>query len=92
MLGGSMGITKEIEFEAGGRSYRVITSLDNTYDIHGFNSLTEQVRIHTDLNTGERIFVQWKNVAVLRFKDASSDGEDDLDEDDDDDEDDEDDI
>ncbi|MEU4424391.1 hypothetical protein AB0F81_27545 [Actinoplanes sp. NPDC024001] len=40
--------------------------------IGGFNALTDQVSIHTDLNSGERIFVQWKNIAVLRFKDASA--------------------
>jgi hypothetical protein len=68
-----VGIEKEIEFEAGDRSYRVVTKLDNTYDIHGLNSLAQQVSIHTDLNTGERIFVNWGNVAVLRFKDTSSD-------------------
>jgi hypothetical protein len=71
-----MGIRKEIEFEASGRSYRIVTNLNNTYDIHGFNSLTTSVSIHTDLNTGEKIFVNWSNVAVMRFKDASSDVDD----------------
>jgi hypothetical protein len=67
-----MGIRKEIEFEAGNRSYRVVTNLTNTYDIHGFNALTTSVSIHTDLNTGEQIFVNWANVAVMRFKDAAA--------------------
>jgi hypothetical protein len=66
-----MGIRKEIEFDTGGRSYRVVTNLSNTYDIHGFNALTTSVSIHKDLNTGEQIFVNWANVAVMRFKDAS---------------------
>lgn len=65
-----MGLNKEVEFEVGNRTYRITKSLDNTYDIHGFNSLTQQVSIDTDLNTGEKIFVNWSNVAVLRFKDA----------------------
>lgn len=65
-----MGLKKEIEFEDGNRTYRIAKMLDNTYDIHGFNSLTQQVSIDTDLNTGETIFVNWSNVAVLRFKDA----------------------
>lgn len=65
-----MGLNKEIEFEVGNRTYRITTALDNTYDIHGFNSLAQQVSINTDLNTGEKIFVNWSNVAVLRFKDA----------------------
>jgi hypothetical protein len=65
-----VGLNKEIEFEIGNRTYRITTALDNTYDIHGFNSLAKQVSINTDLNTGEKIFVNWSNVAVLRFKDA----------------------
>lgn len=65
-----MGTKKEIEFEAGNRSYRVVTSLSNAYDIHGFNALTTSVSIHTDLNTGDQVFVNWANVAVMRFKDA----------------------
>ncbi|MBK6873314.1 MAG: hypothetical protein IPG94_18620 [Kineosporiaceae bacterium] len=68
-----MGIRKEIEFEIGTRTYRVITSLNNTYDIHGFNALTQKVSIHTDLNSKEKIFVNWSNVPVMRFKDAPDD-------------------
>lgn len=65
-----MGLNKEIEFEIGNRTYRIAKALNNTYDIHGFNALTEQVSIDTDLNTGEKIFINWSNVAVLRFKDT----------------------
>lgn len=65
-----MGTRKEIEFAVGNREFRIITSLDNTYDIHGFNSLTQKVTIHDDLNSGDRIFVNWSNIPVLRFKDA----------------------
>lgn len=65
-----MGIRKEIEFQVGNQSYRIVTNLDNAYDIHGFNSLTQKVSIHEDLNTGDQIFVNWSNVSVLRFKDA----------------------
>jgi hypothetical protein len=68
-----VGIRKQIEFEQGERSYRIVTSLDNTYDIHGFNSLMQKVSIHTDLNTGEKVFVNWSNVGVLRFVDAPDD-------------------
>jgi hypothetical protein len=32
--------------------------------------MNKKVSIHTDLNTGERIFVAWSNIPVLRFKDA----------------------
>jgi len=64
-----MGIRKQIEFEVGGRTYRVEHSLDNTYDIHGFNSLTNQVSIETDLKTGEKLFVSWSQIPVLRYID-----------------------
>ena len=43
------------------------------HDIHGFNSLTQKVPIHTDLNSKEKIFVNWSNVPVMRFKDAPDD-------------------
>ena len=70
-----MGLKKEIEFDTDGRTYRVVTSLNNTYDIHGFNSLNGQVSIHTDLNTGKKIFVTWSGISVLRFKDAEEDAQ-----------------
>jgi hypothetical protein len=70
-----MGLEKEIEFDADGRTYRVVTRLGNTYDIHGFNSLHGQVSIHTDLNTGDKIFVAWSGIPVLRFKDAGDDAQ-----------------
>lgn len=65
-----MGLRKHIEFEIGARTYRVAHSLDNTYDIHGFNSLSNKVSIETDLNTGENLFVNWSQIPVLRFADA----------------------
>jgi hypothetical protein len=65
-----MGIRKQIEFEIGNRTYRVEHSLDNTYDIHGFNSLSNKVSIETDLDTGESLFVNWSQIPVLRFTDA----------------------
>jgi hypothetical protein len=65
-----MGSKKQVEFDIGNRTYCIVTSLDNSYDIHGFNSMNKKVSIHTDLNTGERIFVAWSNIPVLRFKDA----------------------
>jgi hypothetical protein len=66
-----MGFSKEIEFEIGQRTYRIIKSLDNSYDIHGFNSLTSKVSIETDLNSGSAVFISWGQIPVLRFKDAA---------------------
>jgi len=65
-----MGIRKQIEFEAGNRTYRVRSNLDNTYDIHGFNSLTKKVSIETDMISGEKLFISWGLIPVLRFVDA----------------------
>jgi hypothetical protein len=65
-----VGLNKEVEFEVGNRTYRITKALDDTYLIHNLNSLTQQVSIDTDLNTGEKIFVNWSNVAILRFNDA----------------------
>jgi hypothetical protein len=65
-----MGLRKQIEFEIDQRTYRVETRLDNTYDIHGFNSLHQKVSIETDLLSGEQLFVSWGLIPVLRFKDA----------------------
>ncbi len=68
-----MGVRKHLEFEVGERKYRVMKSLDNIYDIHGFNSLTKKVSIETDLNSGEQFFVSWGLIPVLRFSDAPDD-------------------
>jgi hypothetical protein len=64
-----MGSRKEIEFEVGQQSYRIVTDIFGDA-IYGFNNLTQQVTIHKDLNSGKQIFVNWGNIAVLRFKDA----------------------
>jgi hypothetical protein len=69
-----MGIRKQIEFEVGGRTYRVEHSLDNTYDVHGFNSLAKKVSIETDLDTEEKLFVSWGQIPVLRYIDVPDGG------------------
>jgi len=79
---------KQIEFEIGERTYRIRTRLDNAFDIHGFNSLREDVAIYTDLNSDDKIFVTWSLIPVIRFIDAPDDEDDDDDEEDDEDEDD----
>lgn len=65
-----MSIKKQIEFEIGERTYRIITSLSNSYDIHGFNALREKVAIYDDLNSGDKVFVTWSLIPVIRFTDA----------------------
>jgi hypothetical protein len=66
-----MSLEKHVEFEAGQRTYRIKVRLNNTYDIHGFNALMQQVGIYEDLNSGEKVFVNWSVVPVLRFADAA---------------------
>ena len=87
-----MSTKKDIQFEIGQRTYRVITRLDNVYDIYGFKSLSESVGIYTDLDSGDKIFVIWSAIPVIRFIDAPGDESDDEEEDEyeDEDEDDED--
>ena len=70
-----MSTKKQIEFEIGERTYRIRTRLDNAYDIHGFNSLREDVAIYTDLNSGDKIFVTWSLIPVIRFSDAPEEEE-----------------
>lgn len=62
----------EIEFEVGPRSYRLVTDVWIFRDspVDGLNQLREQVGIYTDLNTGDKIFLSWSDIAVLRFRPA----------------------
>jgi hypothetical protein len=66
----TMSTEKYVEFDLAQRTYRIKVRLDNTYDIHGFNSLTQQVGIYEDLNSGDKVFVNWSAVPALRFTDA----------------------
>lgn len=66
-----MSTKKHIEFDIGTRTYRVTTRLNNTYDVHGFNALRDEVGIYTDVISGDKIFVAWSLLPVLRFTDAS---------------------
>ncbi|MEV6632145.1 hypothetical protein AB0M54_15480 [Actinoplanes sp. NPDC051470] len=66
-----MALEKHVEFEVGPRTYRVKLRLGNSYDVHGFNALMQQVGIYDDLITGEKLFVNWSNISVIRFRDAT---------------------
>lgn len=66
-----MSTKKQVEFEVNERTFRINVNLNNTYDIHGFNSLRDQVGIYTDLNSDEKVFVTWSLIPVIRFIDAS---------------------
>lgn len=69
-----MGTHKQVEFDFAGRTYRIRTHLRNSYDIHGFNGMRDEVGIYEDLISGEKIFVAWEKVPVLRFTDVSEEG------------------
>jgi hypothetical protein len=65
-----MSTKKQVEFEIDSRTYRIHVQLDSIYDVHGFNSLRDEVGIYTDLNSNQKIFVAWGDIPVLRFTDA----------------------
>jgi hypothetical protein len=71
----SVSIKKQVEFDIQNRTFRINVQLNNTYDVHGFNSLREQVGIYTDLNSEEKVFVSWGLIPVLRFIDQPEDGD-----------------
>lgn len=70
-----MSTHKQIEFEVSNRTYRIRTHLNNTYDIHGFNSLRDKVSIHTDEISGETLFVSWSLIPVMRYIDVEDGAE-----------------
>lgn len=56
----------EVEFEHGGRTYRVAPGLYK-WDIYAISNLRENISLSTDLNTGEKILVSWGDIAVMRL-------------------------
>jgi hypothetical protein len=57
----------EFEFDWQGRTYRVAHSLSKQYTIHSIGNLREKIVIATDTITGDKIFVDWSSIAVLRI-------------------------
>lgn len=67
---------KELEFEVGQRTYRIRTEVGNTIsnmngDVGNFKLLQGMIGIYDDLNSGDKVFVTWSLIPVIRFKDVS---------------------
>ena len=56
----------DVEFEAGGRTYRVE---DHVYEwnVYALNSRRDEVGTCIDVLTGDKIFVAWKEIPVVRL-------------------------
>jgi hypothetical protein len=55
-----------VEFEQGGRTYQIETSYDSN-NIHSLNLLRDKVTISTDRLTGEKVFVAWEKISIMRI-------------------------
>ena len=68
-----------VEFEIGGRTYRVEPSLYK-WNIYAISNLRENIVLTTDLISGDKIFVDWSSIPVMRLVgEDGSDEDDDLD-------------
>ena len=59
-----MGVIVEFEYE--GRTYRVDGAV-REWNIHAINAITDRVALNVDLLTGDRIFISWGRVGVIRL-------------------------
>jgi hypothetical protein len=63
-------VEKQVEFEIGQRTYRVAVNIFQGgpfREIDGYNSLQENVGIYTDQISGEKVFIAWNRIPVLRI-------------------------
>jgi hypothetical protein len=56
-----------VEFDYGGRGYRVDISPYDTTNIHSINLIRSKITLSDDIITGERILVDWSQIAILRI-------------------------
>jgi hypothetical protein len=56
-----------VEFDQSGRTYRVDLPLYQSENIHSLNLIRDKVTISTDTKTGEKIFIDWSQISVLRI-------------------------
>ena len=60
-----------IEFEQGGRTYRVTSGTMDQWSVIGIKVARGYMSIEKDLLTGQSIFVSWGDVPVLRLVDET---------------------
>ena len=56
-----------VEFDYAGRTYTVESPSINMWNVHVIGQLNNQMTTETDLRTGEKIFVTWSEVGVIRL-------------------------
>jgi hypothetical protein len=61
------GMNLKVEFDHGGRSYTVESASIRMWNVHSIAQLNDKMTIETDLRTGEKIFVTWSQVGVIRL-------------------------
>jgi hypothetical protein len=55
-----------VEFDRDGRTYTVESSIV-LWNVHIVNKLTDQVSLETDVRTGDKLFVNWGQIPVIRL-------------------------
>jgi hypothetical protein len=60
------GMAIQVEFEIAGRTYRVEPGLYK-WDIYAVSNLRENIVLTEDLLTGDKIFVAWSSIPVMRL-------------------------
>ncbi len=59
----------KVEFDYAGRTYTVESPSINMWNVHMLmlGQMNSKMTIETDLRTGEKIFITWSEVGVLRL-------------------------
>lgn len=56
-----------IEFDYAGRTYTVESPSLTMWNVHIVADLRNSMTLETDITTGERIFVAWNEIGVIRL-------------------------
>jgi hypothetical protein len=61
------GMALKVEFDHEGRTYAVESPRINMWRAHIIAKMNDLMTIETDLRTGDKIFVTWSEVGVIRL-------------------------
>jgi hypothetical protein len=56
-----------VEFDYQGRTYQVDLPRYDSNNIHSLNLIRENLTLSTDVLTGEKIFVAWSQISIMRI-------------------------
>ena len=56
-----------VEFDYQGRTYQVDLPRYDSNNIHSINLVRENITLSTDVLTGDKIFVVWSDISILRI-------------------------